>query len=160
MTSFTGKVELITQKLGKLSAVCDTGFALAVHIRYTRPTLLYQTYDQEWADHYSEKGYMLSDPTVHWGLANVGTMDWDRLVDQDPEGVIKAAHGFGLTNGWTYATGPSTSRSLGSMTCSRPFTDAERDRIRQLIDDIHDLTEDFESFPPSVKDHLRNLSPV
>ena len=57
---------------------CDTGFALAVHIRYTRPTLLYQTYEQSWADQYSEKGYMLSDPTVHWGLANVGSMEWEQ----------------------------------------------------------------------------------
>jgi LuxR family transcriptional regulator, quorum-sensing system regulator SdiA len=150
-------VALIAQKLGELRGYCDTGFALAVHIRYTRPTLLYQTYEQAWADQYSEKGYMMSDPTVHWGLANVGSMEWDKLEAHDPEGVIKAAHDYGLINGWTYAVGPATSRSLASMTRTTPFTDALRDEVRAIIDEIHDLTEGFDSFPPDLQERLRRL---
>ena len=157
MPTLNGKTERIAQKLGALRTLCDTGFALAAHIRYTRPTLLYQTYDQEWADHYSEMGYMMSDPTVHWGLANVGTMAWANLAAQDPEGVIKAARDYGLVNGWTYATGPATSRSLGSMTRSTPFTDADRDVIRAIIDEIHAETDGFDSFPQDVQESLRNL---
>jgi LuxR family transcriptional regulator, quorum-sensing system regulator SdiA len=150
-------VALIAQKLGELRSYCDTGFALAVHIRYTRPTLLYQTYEQAWADQYSEKGYMMSDPTVHWGLANVGSMDWDKLEAHDPEGVIKAAKSHGLLNGWTYATGPANSRSLGSMTRSQPFTATQRSAICALIDAIHAETEDFDTFTPDVQERLRHL---
>ena len=151
------KVSTVAALLGRLQALCDTGFALAVHIRYTRPALLYQTYDREWADHYSEKGYMLSDPTVHWGLAHVGAMDWDQLADQDPEGIIQAARDHGLHNGWTYATGPATSRSLGSMTRSTPFTPAQHADICTIIDNIHTQTDGFEAFTGDVQEALRNL---
>lgn len=143
--------------LGELSGLCDRGFALAVHIRYTRPTLLYQTYAQGWGDHYSENGFMLVDPTVHWGLANVGAIEWERLVAQDTSGVIAAARSHGLTNGWTYAVGPATSRSLGSLTSSQPFTAQTRARCCAIIDEIHALTDGFDSFPPDLQDRLRTL---
>ena len=143
--------------LGQLSAICDRGFALAVHIRYTRPTLLYQTYAQKWGDHYSENGYMMVDPTVHWGLANVGAIAWTELVPQDISGVIAAAQAHGLTNGWTYAVGPATSRSLGSLTSSQPFPPEAHARSCAIIDEIHALTEGFDSFPPDLQDRLRNL---
>ena len=152
-----GKEVAVGALLAKLNAVCDRGFALAVHIRYTRPTLLYQTYAPDWSDHYSEKGYMLTDPTVHWGLANVGSMDWDMLIDQDPEGVIKAARSYGLTNGWTYAVGPATSRSLASMARTTPFTQEQRADVRAAIDEIHELTDGFENFPPKQQIALRAL---
>jgi LuxR family transcriptional regulator len=157
MAQTPGKDTAVAKLLGRLRVLCDQGFALAVHIRYTRPTLLYQTYAQEWADHYSEKGYMLSDPTVHWGLANVGSMDWDKLADRDPEGIIQAARDFGLTNGWTYAVGPAASRSLGSMTRTTPFTEDQRAEIRAIIDEIHDLTEGFDHFTPKLQQALRTL---
>ena len=141
----------------QLSAFCDRGFALAVHIHYTRPTLLYQTYAQSWGDHYSENGYMLVDPTVHWGLANVGSIEWEHLMAQDPSGVIAAARKHGLSNGWTYAVGPATSRSLGSLTCSTPFTPESHARCCAIIDEINRQTEGFDSFPPDLQDRLRNL---
>ncbi len=158
MVETRGKDTEVAGLLGKLKVVCDSGFAMAVHIRYTRPTLLYQTYSHDWGDYYSEKGYMLSDPTVHWGLANVGSMDWDQLEAHDPEGVIKAARSYGLINGWTYAVGPATSRSLASMTRTKPFTEAQRDQVRKTIDQIHNLTEGFDTFSPAMQDKLRKLT--
>lgn len=151
------KVATVAGLLGRLQALCDTGFALAAHIRYTRPTLLFQTYDRAWAEHYSEKGYMLSDPTVHWGLSHVGAMDWDQLTSQDPEGIIADARGYGLHNGWTYATGPATSRSLGSMTRASPFTPEQRADVIAIIDAIHAQTDGFESFTPKMQEALRAL---
>jgi len=53
------KITAVTERLTQLRALCDSGFALAIHIRYTRPTILYRTYDQAWIDHYSERGFML-----------------------------------------------------------------------------------------------------
>ncbi len=157
MAGSQGSGKSIAHLLGKLKSICDSGFALAAHIRYTRPTLLYQTYSQDWADHYSEKGYMMADPTVHWGLSNIGSIEWDQLTAQDPEGVIKAAREYGLSNGWTYAVGPATSRSLASMTRTTPFTDAQRDEIRTIIDAIHAQTEGFDTFSPDLQDKLRHL---
>ena len=145
------------QKYMRLAALCDSGFALAVHIRFTRPSLLFQTYPSGWIDHYNEKSYMLVDPTVRWGLTHVGAVEWDSLVDDDTDGVLDAASAYGLANGWTYATGPATSRSLGSMTRTTPFTPDQRNEICAIIDDIHALTEGFDQMPTEIQDAFRAI---
>jgi len=144
--------------LGDLSHFCNRGFALAVHIRLTRPTLLYQTYDQTWSDAYSERGYMLSDPVVHWGLTNSGWVEWETLTDQDPAGVIPAAKAHGLTNGWTYSVGSASSRTIAGLPRDgAPFSPDERADMARIVEAIHSLTEGFESFPADLQDRLRRL---
>ena len=157
MPSDHDKVTQIAHKLGELGAYCDKGFALAIHIRYTRPTLLYQTYDRDWADTYSEKGYMLTDPVVHWGLMNSGWVEWASLSDRDPEGVIADAVAHGLNNGWTYSVGPASSRTIAGLPLARPFTEVQRAELTAIIDEIHDLTEGFDTFAPDLQDRLRHL---
>ena len=126
----TTKEEAVGKALIQLASFCDTGSALAIHIRYTRPSLLYRTYGQKWIEHYSEQGFMLSDPVVHWGL----------------------------TNGWTFSFGPATSRTIAGLTKSgAPFTDAERAKIIRIVEDIHALTEGIEAFPANTQDALRSL---
>ncbi len=159
MAENVGKDAEIAQLLGRLRTYCDRGFALAIHIRYTRPTLLYQTYAQDWADHYSENGYMLSDPVVGWGLGNTGWVEWATLTDQDPQGVISDAVAHGLTNGWTYATGPAASRTIAGLTRSgAAFSPEDRADIAAIVDHLHDLTERFDTFPADLKDRLRRLA--
>jgi LuxR family transcriptional regulator len=158
MANQHGKVEAVARHLSRLGTLCDTGFALAIHIRLTAPTLLYQTYAQDWADHYSIKGYMLFDPVVHWGLTNTGRVVWDTLTDADPEGVIAAAVSFGLTHGWTYAVGPSSSRTIAGLTRSdRAHTIEEVAEIQAIVDDLHAITEGFDDLPKDVQDKLRRL---
>lgn len=158
MASDSGLVETIATSLHRLGALCDTGFALAIHIRLTAPSLLYQTYSQDWADHYSTKGYMLSDPVVHWGLTHTGRVEWASLTDVDPEGVIPSAVSFGLTHGWTYSTGPASSRTIAGLTRSgRAHDAAEIAEIQKIVDDIHATTQGIEQFPHDILDKLRRL---
>lgn len=152
------RVEIVAQSLKRLGELCDRGFAVAVHIRLIRPTLLYQTYSEAWAEHYSVKGYMLTDPVVRWGLEQTGRVVWSDLVDRDPAGVMTDAVRFGLTNGWTYSTGPASSRTIsGTPKSGADFTDAERDEICALVDAIHTATDGFEHFPAAVQQALRDL---
>ena len=158
MANDRGKAEAVASHLSRLAALCDTGYALAIHIRLTAPTLLYQTYSQAWAEHYSLKGYMLSDPVVHWGLTNTGRVVWDTLTGADPEGVIPAAVSFGLTHGWTYAVGPAGSRTIAGLTRSgRAHTAEEQAEIERIVDDLHAITEGFDDLPKDVQDKLRHL---
>lgn len=158
MTDHDDVTTQIARHLTKLGKLCDTGFALASHIRLTAPTLLYQTYTQEWADHYSTNGYMLSDPVVRWGLTHTGRVEWATLSGEDPEGVIAAAISFGLTHGWTYAVGPITSRTIAGLTRSaRVHTAAEVAEIEAIVNDVHEMTAHFEEFPRKVQDKLRRL---
>lgn len=144
--------------LSRLGALCDTGFALAIHIRLTAPTLMYQTYRPEWAEHYSTKGFMLSDPVVVWGLTHTGRVKWSDLTGGDSEGVIAAAVSFGLTNGWTYATTSANSRTIAGLTRSgRAHTEAEVAEIVAIVDDLHALTAGFDDLPHAVQDKLRHL---
>ena len=152
------KIEAVSERLIRLGALCDSGFALAIHIRYTRPTILYRTYDQAWIEHYSERGFMLSDPVVHWGLTHVGGISWSVLTEQDPQGVLRDALAHGLHNGWTYAMGPQTSRSIAGVTkTGADFTAAERDEVAQIVDELHALTEGFESFSADTQAALLAL---
>lgn len=158
MPENTQKVSEVTAIHKQLSALCDTGFAVACHIRYTRPSLLYRTYSKAWIDHYSAQGYMLSDPVVHWGLANTGRVMWSDLAGQDPAGVLPAAKAHGLQNGWTYSTGKPTSRTISGHTRSGPaYTEAEFTRIASLIEELHRLTEGFDTLDPRIQESLRAL---
>ncbi|GLS88129.1 hypothetical protein GCM10010873_31030 [Cypionkella aquatica] len=153
------KVAAVTGLLNQLREICDSGFALAIHIRYTRPTILYRTYQQAWIDHYSERGFMLSDPVVHWGLTHVGGIKWAELSDQDEQGVLPAAIAHGLHNGWTYAVGPQTSRTIAGVTKSgADFTEAQRAEIIRIVDELHALTDGFEAFAPETQAALLALT--
>lgn len=151
-------VDRVANLVGRITAACDTGFALAIHIRYTRPSLLYRTYRQEWIDTYSEKGYMLFDPVVRWGLMNTGGVDWPALAGEDPEGVIADAARHGLLNGWTYATGPATSRTiLGATRSGAAFSEAEKRDLAALVEEIHAVTDGIEQFDEATLEALRAL---
>lgn len=153
------KVTEIATHLHHLKQICDSGYALAIHIRYTRPSLLYRSYHQEWIDHYSERGFMLTDPVVHWGLGHIGSINWADLASQDSEGVLTAALAHGLHNGWTYATGPATTRTIAGLTkTGADFSAAERGEIIRIVDDLHALTEGFDDMPAEVQEELRGLS--
>ena len=158
MPENTQKVKQVSSLLSQLARKCDSGFAIAVHIRYTRPSLLYQTYAQDWNDHYSEQGYMLTDPVVHWGLTQTGWVAWDDLLDKDTAGVLADAKKFGLNHGWTYAVGDAHSRTISGHTRSdTTFSDQDRAEIIAIIDEIHTLTEGFDQLPLSEQDALRHL---
>ncbi len=152
------RVDATSGLLGRLGVLCDSGFALAVHIRYTRPTLLYRTYGPKWIEYYSKKGFMLSDPVVRWGLMNTGSIEWEALGSEDPEGVLTSAKAHGLRHGWTYSTGPATSRTISGLTRKKTeFSDADRAEIISIIDALHEVTDGFEKFSTKTQDALRAL---
>jgi LuxR family transcriptional regulator, quorum-sensing system regulator SdiA len=158
MSKETKKIEAMRDLLAQIGLICDTGFALAIHIRFTRPALLYRTYRSDWIEHYSEKGFMLSDPVVHWGLMNSGKVLWDDLSEQDTSGVLSDAKSFGLMNGWTYSVGLASSRTISGHTKSgADFTPDQVATLQTLVQQAHDLTDGIEKFSPEVMDALRLL---
>jgi LuxR family transcriptional regulator, quorum-sensing system regulator SdiA len=158
MAKETRKVEALREDLARIAAICDTGFALAVHIRFTRPRLLYQTYRADWNEYYSANGFMLTDPVVHWGLAHEGVVSWSELEANDAAGVLKEAKRFGLSNGWTYAVGPAASRTIAGLTKSgSDFTADERSSLTAIVDEIHALTDDFDTLPAAEKEAILAL---
>jgi len=152
------RVKKVAELLSALNGLCDTGFALAIHIRYTRPLLLYQSYSREWSDFYSENGLMLTDPVVRWGLENTGVVFWDDPGLDDPAGVVAQARRHGLRNGVTIATGPMTSRTISGHTRSQgPYTPEEIDRLRCLVETVHEVTSGLDGLDSPEMAALRGL---
>jgi LuxR family transcriptional regulator, quorum-sensing system regulator SdiA len=153
-------VKQVKDKLKSLAKISDTGYMLAVHIRYTRPSLMHTTYPDVWLDHYSGAGMMMVDPVVRWAMAEEtpeGFAHWNALAGDDPAGVIKGAAAHGLQNGISFAVGPIASRTIGSVTRSVPFSEADIAQARALITAIHDLTDTLEEMDTATQEALRKL---
>lgn len=148
-----------TSILDELRLHATAGYAIALHVRFTTPTYLFQTYPEVWSEHYSAAGLVMQDPTVAWAFQNTGTIRWSDLAAQDAAGVFAAAAAHGLVHGVTLSLDRAGSRSLASFSRGdRDFTDAEIAAILPLAEELHDLTTAGTRLPEATHDHLRRLS--
>jgi LuxR family transcriptional regulator len=128
----------IAALLQDLDRRSPAGFAIALHIHFTTPTYLFQTYPGRWLEHYSAAGMVVRDPTVHWGLQNVGHIRWADLERIDSGGVLEEAKDFGLMNGVAVAVVLSGSRSIGSFArADCDYDEAEMQELEALLTDLH-----------------------
>lgn len=130
------------RELRKLDAFAEAGYFLGLHIRFTSPVMSFTTYNQAWADHYTNNGYVLRDPMTAWGFCTTGSTRWSNKKIPDPFGIFKEAARFGLRYGATISCGPIRSRTIASLArADREFTDAEIEEIELLVRRLHDMTE-------------------
>lgn len=149
----------ISDELVRLKAVSPGGFAMALHVRFTTPTYLFQTYPKDWIDFYSKNGLVMRDPTVRWAFENTGLIRWAELVPIDEAGVIALAGERGILNGFTYATDRNGSRSMASFAQgSRDFSDPEMATIAEQVNHLHDVTASGVSLTPGTRERLRQMS--
>jgi LuxR family transcriptional regulator, quorum-sensing system regulator SdiA len=135
------------------------GFAIGLHIRYQTPALMFQTYPLDWLSEYSRDGLMMRDPTVVWGLANVGIKSWEALSDQDPAGVFERARRHGMAHGFAVSLDRGGSRSLGGFARGdRDFTPEEIETIQALMSALHGATASATPLAPETRETLRRLS--
>ncbi len=145
--------------LRKLDEMAPLGYAIALHIRFTAPRFLFQTYDESWMKLYSEQGLVLKDPTVLWGFENTGTIRWSELGDHDPAGVLDLARENGLAYGFTYATREDNMPSIASFAREdREFRDAEIAQIIEIVEEVRRNTAELDSLTPEQCEALRQLS--
>ena len=131
----------IAALLHELDQRSPAGFAIALHIRFTTPTYLFQTYPARWMDHYSSAGLVVHDPTVHWGLQNVGHVRWADLEAFDSRGVLEKAKDFGIMNGVTISVVVSGSRSIASFArADRDYDEAEMEELQDILAELHRAT--------------------
>ena len=154
MTSESALLATLTE----IEASGPVSYAMALHIKFTSPTVLLQTYPKEWTDYYSQNGLVMSDPTVAWGFENVGTQRWSDLATQDPAGVMAAAATHGLTYGVVCVVETDGSRSLCSFArADREFDDDEITGLAQQVTKLHDLTVGHERFSTATAQTLKTM---
>jgi len=149
----------VAETLSALKRLAPSGYAIALHVNYTTPAFLFQTYPAGWSVEYSAKGLVMHDPTVQWGFHNEGAIDWADLAEQDGEGVLRRAAAHGLRHGFSAALVEGESRSMaGFARKDRPFTGDERDVITAMLADLHALTANWQAMPKAVLGALKALS--
>lgn len=144
------RLEKVKSLFSELSEICPPGYAMALHISFTTPRYLFQTYNKEWMEEYSRLGLVMYDPNVRWGLENDGMVSWTELAEMDPEGVIEKAAKHGLRHGMAMATSKGGSKSVAGFGRSdREFTSQELSRLTELLEEVHVLTQP--SDPPDAE---------
>jgi len=123
--------------LAQLSDFAPKGYALGLHIRFASAHLLIQTYDPRWTEIYTERGYMLADPTVFWGFGNDGSIRWSEIDLPDPHDILGQAGSFGMKYGVAIALGPTASRTIGGF--ARDDREYENAEIRQIVEIVEEL---------------------
>lgn len=157
------QVTEINHQLQRLVAVPDWRFAVGLRIRFNHPTLLYQTYPEEWIAYYAKNGLLFFDPTVRWGMTHTGMIDWSQLEGEDSAGVLRQAREHGLVHGIAVSVGDSTTRSMGFFAHpTRQISHDERALAQDVVATLHDLSEGSPDLSPSelapylaLNDHLR-----
>ena len=101
----------------------------------------------------------MHDPTVSWGLQNVGHVLWSDLEAIDRQGVLEQAKDFGLMNGVTLATVAYGSRSIASFArADRDYDEAEIDALSRGFADLHLATLGLDRLSASDRQALTELS--
>jgi len=149
----------IAALLQEMDRQSPAGFAIALHIRFTTPTYLFQSYPGRWLEYYSAEGLVLYDPTVHWGLQNFGHIRWGDLEPIDSRGVLKKAKDFGLMNGVAIAVMQSGTRTIGSFArADRDYHDEEMQDLESLLSQLHATTVGASELSQADKRALTELS--
>jgi LuxR family transcriptional regulator, quorum-sensing system regulator SdiA len=154
-----GQNQIIEDLLEDLGKICPGGYYLALHIRFTAPLMMFQTYNPVWTDHYSKNAYALRDPIVAWGISRTGATRWSEIDLPDPFGIMAEAAGYGLKFGVCVSCGPMTARTIASVTRSdREFTDEEIAAISGIVLHLHTETEPPDNLTPAEVEALQVIA--
>lgn len=149
----------VLQLLKRLSALAPAGFAIGLHVRYSTPTFMFQSYPQPWVDTYSREGLMMVDPTVAWGMRQSGSVSWRDLEASDGHGVFDRAREFGIIHGRTWAIHSGDAVTIGSLAKSvRDFTAAEVATATHEIEALHDATQDIDEIDAWTAARIRSMA--
>lgn len=145
--------------LDKLSDIAPAGFAIALHVKFSTPSFMFQTYPADWMSHYTQNGLVLQDPTVLWGFANQGRISWADLEDTSPDKVMEQAANFGLKYGLTIALEDNASLSIASFAnTQREFTAEQADALEAGVKELHTITAADQNLSVETSEALRALS--
>ena len=135
------------------------GCAIGLHIRFTTPRYMFQSYPKRWMDRYSALGLLVLDPTVHWGMNNVGWVRWRDLEAIDSHGVLERAKDYGIMNGVTVSLLVDGSRSIASFARSdRDYDASEIAELKVVFADLHEATANVEALTDADRLALKDLS--
>jgi LuxR family transcriptional regulator len=149
----------VEELLKRLRGRSPAGFAIALHITFTTPRYLFQSYQREWIDQYSSQGMVMRDPTVHWAFSNTGTIRWSDLAGVDPSGVLAEAAQHGMRFGATLSLDAGGSKSMASFSrADREISEIELAALGADLRQLHLRTLGAQTLDQNIHETLRHLS--
>ncbi len=149
----------IDDLLDKLAPLAPSGYFVGLHIRFASPLIMFQTYDPEWTNIYTEKGYALRDPMIAWGFGDDGAIRWSEINVPDTFGIMEQAKDFGLKFGVAVSCGPLNSRTIaGCARDDREFHTDEMLAIETIIKELHQISEPPTDLTHAQKEALRLIA--
>ncbi len=145
----------VAAKLKQLGQFAPEGYFVGLHIRFATPLMDFNTYPQDWLDHYTEQAYALRDPIIAWGFGQIGAARWSNLGIPDTFEILSEAAAYGLKYGAAISHGAISSRTIcGVARSDREYSDDEIIEIHNIVQRLHDLTEPPESLTKAQVDAL------
>ena len=151
----------IAALLHDLDRRSPSGFAIALHITFSAPRYMFQTYAQRWLDRYNAGGLLLRDPVVQFGMQSLGRMRWSELeaMDTGNPRVFDEARNYGLMNGAAIAVFGAGTRSIGGFArADREYEDLELEEMEALLRELHDETATLQDLDDDDRAALTRLS--
>ncbi len=149
----------IAALLHDLDRRSPSGFAIALHITFSAPRYMFQTYAQRWLDRYNAGGLLLRDPVVQWGMQNLGRTRWSALERLDEQKVFDEARNFGLMNGAAISVYATGTRSIGGFArADREYEDGELSEMETLLTELHEETAGMDTLSDADREALTALS--
>jgi len=137
-----GRNRIIDDLLMELGQEAPAGYYLALHIRFASPLMMFQTFNPDWIDRYTQNAYALRDPLVAWGISRTGATRWSAIDLPDPFNIMAEAKSYGLNYGVCVSCGPMSSRTIASVArADREFTDEEIAAVSGTVLHLHHETE-------------------
>ena len=122
-------------------ALSQMGYYLALRVGFAYPVEEQNAFPEGWVNRYTTRGYMLSDPVMHWVYNNSGATRWSEIDIPDTRGVLVEARRFNLNYGVAISIccdACQGQRSFGSFArADREFTDAEISVLSESLADLH-----------------------
>jgi LuxR family transcriptional regulator len=138
--------------------VAPAGFAIALHVRFTTPTYMFQTYPAAWIEEYTRSGFLMADPSLQWNFSNEGAMPWADLEAQDHAGLFARAAEHGLRHGMAVSLLSGGTRSMAGFARSdRPFEPAEVEELQARMAALHEATASGAALPRQVETEVQKL---
>ena len=142
-----------------LSEQSPSGFAVALHVRFTAADYVHQTYSKAWSAIYSQNGYVMHDPTVSFGFQQLGCIRWSALGAQDEMKIYEQARAYGLVFGFACAIEIDGNRSFaGFSRADREYDDAEMAAMEADLVQLHKLTALPGVLSPALREDLKALA--
>lgn len=128
----------------EFSFLAPAGYYIALRVGFAFPVAEHNALPEAWVERYTQQGFMLFDPVIHWLYGNSGAIRWSEIALPDPRRIFLQARKYGLVYGVAISCAPmgvEGQRSFGSFArADREYTAEEIAVLEAKLRRLHEAT--------------------